>query len=290
MAHEPTEEGSMASFEVRWMGGEPNRRKALAAPLIVTGRDWTDALETALHRHGLDAQVLTRAVCLLKGDGSVEVSDPDSASSFTVRQVEGDEAPLDPPSLDDLALQSLADEDGLDAPLPAHLLPQGPTEDELRALDAALAALPETDFDGLAGQVLDMLLTRVPAESAAVLLHEPLARRVRFVASRGPASGALYRLTLPEDRGIVGVVLRTGTSLLVNEVGRSPSHFSRVDAEAGYQTRTLLAVPVTVGGRCAAVVELLNPFGGGTFGEGHRQAAERAALRLGRALSHDPGA
>ncbi len=281
----------MASFEVRWMGGEPNRRKALAAPLIVTGRDWTDALETALRQHGLDAQVLTRAVCLLKGDGSVEVSDPDSASSFTVRQVEGEEAPLDPPSLDEFALQSLADEDGLDAPLPAHLLPQGPTEDELRALDAELLALDaEAGIDALAGSVLDLLLMRVPAESAAVLVHEPLARRVRFIASRGPASGALYRLTLPEDRGIVGVVLRTGTSLLVNEVGRSPSHFSRVDAEAGYQTRTLLAVPVTVGGRCAAVVELLNPFGGGTFGEGHRRAAERAALRLGRALSRDPGA
>lgn len=281
----------MASFEVRWMGGEPNRRKALAAPLIVTGRDWTEALETALRRHGLDAQVLARAVCLLKGDGSVEVSDPDSASSFTVRQVEGEEAPLDPPSLDEFALRSLADEDGLDAPLPAHLLPRGPTEDELRALDAELLALDaEAGLDALAGPVLDLLLMRVPAESAAVLVHEPLARRVRFIASRGPASGALYRLTLPEDRGIVGVVLRTGTSLLVNEVGRSPSHFSRVDAEAGYQTRTLLAVPVTVGGRCAAVVELLNPFGGGTFGEGHRRAAERAAHRLGRALSRDPGA
>lgn len=281
----------MASFEVRWMGGEPNHRRALAAPLIVAGRAWTDALDAALRQHGLDTQVLTRAVCLLKGDGSVEVSDPESASRFIVRQVENDDVPLDPPSLDEFALRSLADEDGVDAPLPAHLLPQGPGPDELAALAAELDALAaDADLDALAGRVLDLLLMRVPAESAAVLLHEPHARQVRFVDSRGPASGALYRLTLPEDRGIVGVVLRTGTSLLVNEVARSPSHFSRVDDEAGYHTRTLLAVPVRVGGRCAAVVELLNPFGGGTFGEGHRRAAEAAASRLARAISRDPGA
>lgn len=278
----------MANWEVRWTSGDAQRGRDLGAPVYLTASDWMQALGRALERHGLDREVLTRAVCLLKGDGSVEVSDPALASFFVVRQVEGDDEALDPPSLHGAAVVDL--EDIADAPhlssaaLPAERM--GPAPAELGQLNLDFAALSaDADPRVSASTVIDMLLRYVPAESAGVLMHDPDARRINFLAARGPAAARLVGISVPEGRGVAGVVIRSRTSLLIQEVARSPEHFGSVDKSVGYQTRTMLACPLIRNGTGFGVIELLNPFGGGSFTERHREAADLAALHLSRLLA-----
>ncbi len=278
----------MANWEVRWTAGDARTTRDLGAPVYLSAADWMQALGRALERHGLDREVLTRAVCLLKGDGSVEVSDPTLASCFVVRQVEGDDEALDPPSLQGAAVVDL--DDLADAPHPSRSTlaadQLGPAAGELEQLRDALAALqPSSDPAAAAGSVIDLLLRHVPAESAGVLVQDDEARRVAFLAARGPAAARLAGLSVPEGRGVAGVVIRSRTSLLIQEVARSPEHFGSVDRNVGYQTRTMLACPLIRKGVGFGVIELINPFGGGSFSERHRDAAELAAAQLSRLLA-----
>jgi hypothetical protein len=255
---------------------------------VVRASDWMDALGQALERYGLASATLERAVCLLRPDGSIDVADPDSASRFVVRQVEGDEASADAPSMESAHLGGVSAT--LDPPSPeglraaglgGHLPPAA-----LERLTAGLTALPAVGSpEQRAAAVLDLLLREIPAESASVLVQDDAQRRVRFLAARGPAAAALSGVTVPAGKGIVGVVIRTGTSLLVREPDRSEGHYAAVDTTSGYRTRTLLACPIRVRASAIGALELLNPFGGGSFNEGHRRAAELAARRLGSLLS-----
>ncbi|RME27756.1 MAG: GAF domain-containing protein [Deltaproteobacteria bacterium] len=280
----------MPTYEIRWMGAKADDGRAveLSAPQQTRATDWMDALGIALDRYGLDQDTLHRAVCLLQPDGTIDVTDPDSNTRFEVQQVsDSDEDSAELPSLDSAWVQhDLAD---LDAPSPqvsqAYGRLQAMTPDTMAMLARELDALPRSgDAERFARSVLDVLLRFVPAESASVLALDPMRRRIRFLAVRGPAAEALRGVSFPAGRGIAGLVLRTGTSLLVREVAANPNHYPAIDRAVGYATRTLLAVPYRRAGQPCGVIELLNPFGGGSFTEGHRHATERAARRLEQLL------
>lgn len=278
----------MASYEIRWLGARSGERAAkdLGEPQVVRAEDWMDALGVALERYGLARTTLERAVCLLHRDGTIDVADPDSNTRFEVRQVEGEHGELDPPSLDSSEL--FADLDAL-AALEAPHPDSSQAFSRLSAVDEGVLDDLRRDLGRVQGQgppshraerVLDVLLRHVPAESASVLELDPPVRRVRFLAVRGPAAQALRGVTFPSGKGIAGLVLRTGTSLLVREVSESREHYGAIDQAIGYRTRTLLAVPYCLGGSPRGVIELLNPFGEAPFTEGHRLAAELASRRL----------
>ena len=86
---------------------------------------------------------------------------------------------------------------------------------------------------------------------------------------------------MPCNQGIAGVVVSSGTSLLVREVDKHGDHFEEVDQWVAYKTRTLMAVPVGLPGRCVGVIELMNPFGSVDFADWHQAAAADVGRQLG---------
>jgi GAF domain-containing protein len=50
---------------------------------------------------------------------------------------------------------------------------------------------------------------------------------------------------VPMDRGIIGHVASTGETVIVNDAGSDERHFHEADEQSGYQTKSLLAVPLT---------------------------------------------
>ncbi|NOY27302.1 MAG: GAF domain-containing protein [Oligoflexia bacterium] len=278
----------MATFEVRWEGARDDAGPHdLGATLYIQTDDWMHALSNAIERYGLERDTINRVVCLLSDHGTIDVSDPDSGSRFVLRQVEGDNHPIDRPSRESSSNGRVSQ--GIDAPSwhPSRVGSSlGPTDEAvLQRLAADLAKLPTGgSVHARSLAALDILLRYVPAESASVLRLDSAAACVRFEAVRGPAAGPLKGVTVPVGRGIVGVVMRTGSSVLVQEPAQNADHFGAIDITSGYRTRTLLACPVRLRGQVIGAVELLNPFGGGRFSETHRQAAELAARRIGALL------
>jgi PAS domain S-box-containing protein len=54
----------------------------------------------------------------------------------------------------------------------------------------------------------------------------------------------LKEIRFPVDKGVAGEVYRTGKPLIVNDTSQSPFFFAKVDEKAGYQTRSMLDVPL----------------------------------------------
>ncbi len=67
----------------------------------------------------------------------------------------------------------------------------------------------------------------------------------------GPYQGGMGCLRIPFDRGVCGACARTGTTQLVPDVHAFPGHIACDGA-----TRSELVIPVRVGGRVVAVLDL----------------------------------
>ena len=65
-------------------------------------------------------------------------------------------------------------------------------------------------------------------------------------------------IRFPVDKGIAGLVYRTGKPQIVNDVNKSPHFFRKVDQQARYHTRSMLDVPVETQGRMIGVLCAVN--------------------------------
>ncbi len=128
--------------------------------------------------------------------------------------------------------------------------------------------LPEADRVARLELALPQIRAAVAGETDEVALQATLAcllwetlpqtnwcgfyRRVeeRLLAV-GPYQGGMGCLRIPFDRGVCGACARTGTTQLVPDVHAFPGHIACDGA-----TRSELVIPVRVGGRVVAVLDL----------------------------------
>jgi GAF domain-containing protein len=88
-------------------------------------------------------------------------------------------------------------------------------------------------------------------------------------------------------KGIEGIVAQSGVPKIVNDVKKDPRWDSRVDAETGFTTNSILAVPLTHRGETIGVIELINRMDGTPFTEADQSLmvalASIAAIALANA-------
>src|SRR5439155_2752444 len=72
-------------------------------------------------------------------------------------------------------------------------------------------------------------------------------------------------LRFPADRGVAGVVVRSGRPLRVDDVTADPRFYGEVDRSTGLITRALIAAPLTAPEATIGVIEVVNRRGGGAF-------------------------
>jgi GAF domain-containing protein len=129
------------------------------------------------------------------------------------------------------------------------LLPEPERVARLRAalplIEAALAG--ETDEVALQATLACLLWDTLPQANWCGFY-----RRVgdRLLAV-GPYQGGMGCLRIPFERGVCGACARTASTQLVPDVRAFPGHIACDEA-----TRSELVIPVTVGGRLVAVLDL----------------------------------
>jgi GAF domain-containing protein len=107
----------------------------------------------------------------------------------------------------------------------------------------------------------------VSAEAASVLLLDEDRQNFLFYQAEGPAKPILDAITFPTDKGLAGSIYHTQTAEIINDVSRDPRFFGRVDSETGYQTRNMIALPLTAGEERVGVLEVINKVGGEDYNE-----------------------
>ena len=133
---------------------------------------------------------------------------------------------------------------------------------QLEAVQRISSALYSvTDTDTLLRQALDASLEVVEADAGSILLHDADQNTLVFRHAVGPVASSLIgtSLDLSLGRGIAGEVFRTGQGRITPDVGADSDHIGTVDARTGYQTHSLMTVPLhTRQGPPLGVIQFVN--------------------------------
>lgn len=99
-------------------------------------------------------------------------------------------------------------------------------------------------------------------EAGTLYRFDRAAGELIFEVVLGPHQEKLYQQRLPIDRGLAGWVIRNGEPLLIPDVRRDPRFEGQFDNKSGFQTRSVLCVPLIVKGEVRGVVQLINKLSG----------------------------
>ncbi|HUS46849.1 MAG TPA: sigma 54-interacting transcriptional regulator [Phycisphaerae bacterium] len=157
--------------------------------------------------------------------------------------------------------------------------------DASAAINAA-QGLDET-FRAIAGAAAAVM----KAEAASVIILDDARDKQVFRAAVGDRADQLLGVEYDRDLGVSGKVARTGQAMIVNDVTKERSHYKDIDALVAFQTRSLIAAPLTHKGQTLGVVEIINPLHRERFDEGDmglcRLFANLAAIAAANAQLYD---
>jgi response regulator RpfG family c-di-GMP phosphodiesterase len=113
---------------------------------------------------------------------------------------------------------------------------------------------------------LDFLLQKIgtaaeqltESEASSIMLVTDDKKSLFFRIASGEKAKALKTMTLPMGQGIAGWVAENRQPQMVNNTRTDPRFAGKFDKASGFQTRSLLCVPMAFRGELVGVVEVLN--------------------------------
>ena len=143
-------------------------------------------------------------------------------------------------------------------------------------------------------QVLAATLSQVnellDVEAASLALVDRETGFITFELAIGGGNDAVKGLRLEPGQGIVGQSIADGRAVLVADVMADPRWFGGVDQVSGYETRSLMCVPLRVKGQVIGALEVLNKRDGPFTGDDLRlvtSLGDLAAQAIENARLHD---
>jgi two-component system phosphate regulon sensor histidine kinase PhoR len=109
--------------------------------------------------------------------------------------------------------------------------------------------------------VLELAARVVDAETASLLLLDERTQELYFDLALG-VDPALQKVRLKLGQGIAGAVAQTRTPAVINDARNDPRWSQAMDAQSGFVTRSILAVPIILKGKLLGVIEAINKRGG----------------------------
>lgn len=127
----------------------------------------------------------------------------------------------------------------------------------LRFRRASQAVHATHSLDEVLARTIAELHSALDADAASVALIDERDNETILHAA-GPVAKKISGLRLPPERGIISWVIASGQSALVNDVSLDDRFWSEVDSYSGFETRSVLCVPLVASSRIIGAIELLN--------------------------------
>jgi HD-GYP domain-containing protein (c-di-GMP phosphodiesterase class II) len=145
------------------------------------------------------------------------------------------------------------------------------------------------DRDELLQRIMNHARDLLQIEATSIWLHDERNDELVLHLATGKSSDQLREVRVPSGQGIIGEVVRSGKSILVNDVHNDDRFYRLVDARSGFVTRSIFCVPlrsprIQLGGERGEVQELtiggaqaLNKIDGSDFSEEDKSLFETLA-------------
>lgn len=121
-------------------------------------------------------------------------------------------------------------------------------------------------YPDLCRETLQFFRTAIPCEAGSFFEVSNSDRALFVRTAFGQASEQISSFSVPIGQGIVGHVAESKAPMILSgDVGRSKIYFKQIADAVGFETRSVLVVPIVIRGRVFGVVELLNRIGSPGF-------------------------
>jgi GAF domain-containing protein len=155
----------------------------------------------------------------------------------------------------------------------------------LNELDRSLGRLSaESNVLALIRQILRSALLSVDSEDGSLMLLDEETNELVFVDVAGEAENDLIGYRIPADSGVVGAVLKSRKPLLIPDVRRDPRWSPHVDESFGFQTVSLMCIPVFYRKEVVGAIEVVNTRSGKPFSEEDIETLRLVARLAGFAI------
>jgi sigma-B regulation protein RsbU (phosphoserine phosphatase) len=114
------------------------------------------------------------------------------------------------------------------------------------------------DVERLEEIIVQSATRLVECEDCSILLIDPQSGELSFEASAGLAAEKTQPIVVPMDGSIAGWIVRHNDHVIISDVQKDPRFFKQSDQSTGFDTRSLLGVPVSFKGRPIGVLEAVN--------------------------------
>ena len=124
------------------------------------------------------------------------------------------------------------------------------------------------------------------AEAASLLMYDEAKQELTFDVAVGETEDQIKTLRMPADSGIAGWVLKNHKSVMVDQAHKDPRFSDTIDRRLGFNTRSILAVPLSSRDRVIGVIEIINKKAKTGFGERDLEVANAFAAQAAVAIDN----
>jgi len=128
----------------------------------------------------------------------------------------------------------------------------------LATIEFSKALVSVYDMETLLTAILERIRAILPARNWSLLLIDPQSRELFFAVVVGVDQEKVKGIRLQPGEGIAGTVAQTGKPIFIPNVDLDPRFAARVDTVTGFDTHSIIALPLIVRGEVIGVFEVVN--------------------------------
>jgi len=144
---------------------------------------------------------------------------------------------------------------------PAEEPRQLPIQQMERLIEVGRTLSSVLELDPLLQMIIDTAADLTDSQEASILLYDELAGDLTFVAAPWFKRNQMQEVRVPIRGSIAGEVFTYGKSVMVRDAVEDGRVFRAVDAHTGFETHSLLSVPMMAKGACSGVLTAVNKRG-----------------------------
>jgi diguanylate cyclase (GGDEF)-like protein len=111
-------------------------------------------------------------------------------------------------------------------------------------------------------EILELIMIKVSrlirAQHWSLLLKNEVSGELTFEIVVGSDKALFDGISLKPDEGVASFVAETGKAMFIPDVNDSPMFNKNIDLKTGFTTRSIICLPLLIGGKSIGVIEVIN--------------------------------
>jgi signal transduction protein with GAF and PtsI domain len=145
--------------------------------------------------------------------------------------------------------------------------------------------LNSLDLERNVEAAMNFFMEAVDAEAGSILLIDEDKQDMYFAAARGTKADEIKSFRLPLGKGIGGACAKDKETIAVSDVKKDARFSKEIDQALGFETRSILAVPLVFKNTALGAAEVINKQGSDVFTSGEIALCQDIARFLAALLA-----